>query len=94
VNLFLESPEATKRPQLAESIGKVVSHYIMVRDVWGFMVENGINLFPREDDPLWQKVRSSYPRAKWDDIRYRINHIILREASEELEMASNLLLQR
>ena len=92
-NLFLEGPEATKRPQLAKSIVKVVNHYIMVKEVWGFMVTNQINLFPREDDPLWQKIRSTYPGAKWDDIRYTLNHLILREASEELEMASNLLLQ-
>jgi hypothetical protein len=66
----------------------------MVKEVWGFMATNQINLFPREDDPLWQKVRSSYSGAKWDDIRYTLNHIILREASEELEKTSNLLSQR
>jgi hypothetical protein len=91
INLFLESPESTQKPELAQSIKKVFSHYMMIKAL-SFNVERGINLYSREDDPLWQEIITSHPRAKWNDLQYTIR-LIMKEADEELKKTTNLLSQ-
>lgn len=95
VNLYLESPEAKKKPQLAESIGKVLFHYAMIKEVWdekyaGRETHDGIREW-RTD--LRKKVLSFYPKADVDNISYIIWNVILKEASEELKKAASLLSQ-
>lgn len=92
VNLFLESPESKQRPELTQSIKKVLSHHLMSKTIWGYKIEAGINLYPREDDPFWQNIILLYPQAKWNDFQYTMQ-LIWTEASEELKKATNLLPQ-
>jgi len=89
VNLFLESPESTQKPELAQSIRNVFSYYMMIKTL-SFNVDRGINLYSREDDPLWQEIITSHPGAKWNDLQYTIQ-LIMKAAGEELKKTTNLL---
>lgn len=93
VNLFLESPEAGKMPQLAEAIKKVLFHYKVIGEIMDSYMARVVRI------PLRETLKSTYPEVSniyrynysyWDlkDIAVKV---VLPEASKELEKAKSLL---
>ena len=105
---FLESPGAATKPELAESLRKVLLHYAMVKEVWDDELTKQANRSPE----LMDRIRSLYPEVRkyrkkytytspythttdtWYSTDYDdIRRVILKNASEELEKAKGLLPQ-
>ncbi len=60
VNLFLESPEATKMPELAASISKAMNHYEIALKVWRRRIETVDLIRMRADVPLYREVMQEF----------------------------------
>lgn len=91
VNLFLESPEASKNPQLTESIQKVLLHYKIIGELMDSYVLGIVK------GPLEERVKSLYPEVSKIYDHGQLKNIALRvvlpKASKELEKAKSLLPQ-
>lgn len=66
VNLFLESPEAKSKPELAKSIATVLRHYQMAGEVWQlrFSGNNGLIFYEEgKDKEIGDLILQAYPKA-------------------------------
>lgn len=105
VNLYLESPEADKNPELRDSYKKIIRHYELVGMVWQDAMNNSFmqGYLTKEMERLIVK---TYPKAnedyrnggaRGDDPKYDfllkepVFSIIWGEASEEIKKAGGLL---
>jgi hypothetical protein len=99
--LFLESAEAKKEPDLAESLSKIANHYDSAIAVWEYKF-SGDRDCPSGwiCEPILSNVKKIYPDAPSHIAGYtrkpymEISEVLLfiwGKASDELKMASNLL---
>ena len=90
VNLYLESMESSKNPELTDSIKKAIAHYEFVRMVWQDTIDNEIWFISGRMEKL---IIASYPIADKDSnflVKEDVFDIIWGKASDELKIATAL----
>ena len=90
VNLYLESKESSKNPELTDSIKKAIAHYEFVRMVWQDTIDNEIWFISGRMEKL---IIASYPIADKDSnflVKEDVFDIIWGKASDELKIATAL----
>ena len=99
VKLFLESPEAKKKPELVEAINRAMEHYRMAGTVWdasgGYPCTTDVypiaNIYPELKNE-WTSCNSTDPPAYRLSVA-KILEIIWKEANKELKKAVALFSQ-
>jgi len=97
VNMFIESADAKKAPELTASINKAMAHYEFVGAIWNakFSSDNPYlkGGFIEEGSSLGLRIHELYPQAESEKNYYfadELFRIIWAEASKELKNTTNL----
>jgi hypothetical protein len=98
VNLFIESPEAQKYPELTASINIAMQHYEYAGTLWNIKLSDRFAALVRCDSEVAKSISQRYPQAKRDAALregycYFIDSVlgvIWEEASNELKNTTNL----
>jgi hypothetical protein len=98
LNLYLESYEAQKYPELSNSLSKAMTHYEYAGMIWNYKNSSTSGIIPK-DSYIGKELGKNYPNANKDPIKmgafdngfYSPDlalQVIWREASEEVNIAT------
>lgn len=97
VNLFIESSEAPKFPELTASINKAMKHYEYASTLWNTKMSSKFGDLIKVDSEKGREIKELYPKAQPSkvnkDEHYYVDSlltVIWNEATEELDETTKL----